>query len=91
MGRYELIFKKSVAKYLRAIPNTDVRRILKRIQALANDPRPAGCERLSGQERYRIRQGRYRVVYEIENARLVVLIFKVAHRRDVYREISGVR
>ena len=87
MGKYELVVRKSVAKDLRAIPNVDVKRILNRIRALANDPRPAGCERLSGQARYRIRQGRYRIVYEIEDTRLVVLVIKVAHRRDVYREI----
>ena len=86
MGKYELVVRKSVAKDLRAIPNVDVKRILNRIRALANDPRPAGCERLSGQARYRIRQGRYRIVYEIEDTRLVVLVIKVAHRRDVYRD-----
>ena len=86
MGKYELVVRKSVAKDLRAIPNVDVKRILNRIRALANDPRPAGCERLSGQARYRIRQGHYRIVYEIEDARLVVLVIKVAHRRDVYRD-----
>ena len=84
MGKYELVFRKSVAKDLRALPNADVERILDRILALADDPRPPGCERFSGQARYRIRQGRYRIIYEIEDARLVVLIVKVAHRRDVY-------
>lgn len=86
MGRYEIAFRKSVARDLRAIPNADVERILDRIRALADDPRPPGCERLSGQARYRIRQGSYRILYEIEDARLVVLVVKVAHRRDVYRE-----
>lgn len=86
MGRYEVAFRKSVAKDLRAIPNADVERILNRINVLADDPRPPGCERLSGQTRYRIRQGNYRIIYEIEDARLVVLIVKVAHRRDVYRD-----
>lgn len=85
MASYELTFKKSVAKDLRAFPKQDVKRIMQRIQALANDPRPTGCEKLSGQERYRIRQGVYRIVYEIEDTRLVVLIVKVGHRRDVYR------
>lgn len=85
MARYELLFRKSVAKDLRVLPNPDVRRIMRRIAALAVDPRPAGCEKLSGQERYRVRQGTYRIVYEIEDARLIVLIVKVGHRRDVYR------
>ena len=85
MANYELVFKKSVAKDLRPLPKQDIKRLLNRIEALAEDPRPAGCEKLSGLERYRIRQGKYRVVYEIRDRRLVVLIVKVAHRRDVYR------
>ena len=85
MASYELVFKKSVAKDLRAFPSADVKRILQRIRALAHDPRPTGCEKLSGQERYRVRQGAYRIVYEIEDSRLVVLVVKVGHRRDVYR------
>ncbi len=58
---------------------------MQRIRLLAADPRPAGCEKLSGQERYRVRQGVYGIIYEIEDARLVVLIVKVGHRREVYR------
>ncbi|MET0984860.1 MAG: type II toxin-antitoxin system RelE/ParE family toxin [Steroidobacteraceae bacterium] len=85
MASYELVFKKSVAKDLRAIPQQDVRRILQKVRALAGDPRPPGSEKLSGLERYRIRQGIYRIVYEIEDTRLVVLVVKVAHRKDVYR------
>jgi mRNA interferase RelE/StbE len=85
MASYELVFKKSVAKDLRGLPKQDVKRLLLRIRSLADDPRPEGCEKLSGQERYRVRQGSYRVVYAIEDSRLIVLIVKVAHRRDVYR------
>ena len=85
MASYELVFRKSVAKDLRRVPNDDVARILKRIRALADDPRPAGCEKLSGLERYRIRQGVYRIVYELLDHKLVVLVVKIAHRRDVYR------
>jgi mRNA interferase RelE/StbE len=65
MASYELVFKKSVAKDLRAFPAADVERILERVRALALDPRPPGCEELSGRERYRVRQGAYRIVYEI--------------------------
>ena len=72
MASYELVFKKSVAKDLRALPQQDVKRILQKIRALADDPRPPGCEKLSGLERYRVRQGSYRVVYEIEDRRLIV-------------------
>jgi len=85
MARFELVFRKSVAWDLRRIPGRDVRRILDRIEALRDDPRPPGCEKLSGQERYRIRQGAYRVLYEIMDARLVVTVVKVGHRKDVYR------
>lgn len=85
MASYELVFRKSVAKDLRVFPKPDVKRIMQRIRSLADDPRPPGCEKLSGQERYRVRQGVYRIIYEIEDSRLTVLIVKVGHRRDVYR------
>ncbi|MET0661001.1 MAG: type II toxin-antitoxin system RelE/ParE family toxin [Steroidobacteraceae bacterium] len=85
MASYELVFKKSVAKDLRALPQQDIKPILQKIRALADDPRPPGCEKLSGLERYRVRQGSYRVIYEIEDRRLIVLIVKVAHRREAYR------
>lgn len=86
MASYELAFRKSVAKDLRRLPNKDVKRILERIRALAKEPRPAGCEKLSGQERYRIRLGDYRIVYQVEDHRLIVLVIKVGHRREVYRK-----
>lgn len=85
MANYELVFRKSVAKDLRVFPKQDVKRIMQRIRVLADDPRPSDCEKLSGQERYRIRQGVYRIIYEIEDRRLVVLVVKVGHQRDVYR------
>ena len=85
MASYELFFRKSVAKDLRAFPARDVKRIMQRIRALADEPRPPGCEKLSGQERYRVRQGAYRIVYEVEDARLIVLIVRVGHRKEVYR------
>lgn len=86
MAKYRLIFKKSVTKDLRAIPQNDMARILQRIEALADDPRPAGCEKLSGQERFRLRQGVYRMIYEIQDEDLVIVVVKVGHRRDVYRD-----
>ncbi len=85
MASYELVFKKSVAKDLRAFPKQEVKRIMQRIRSLADDPRPAGCEKLSGAERYRVRQGAYRIIYEIEDDRLTVLVVRIGHRRDVYR------
>ncbi len=86
MANYELTFKKSVAKDLRAFPKQDVKRILERIRSLADDPRPTGCEKVSGQERYRVRQGVYRIVYEIEDRILTVMVVKVGHRKDVYQD-----
>jgi mRNA interferase RelE/StbE len=86
MASYELVFKKSVAKDLREFPKADVKRILQRIRSLVDDPRPPGCEKLSGQERYRLRQGVYRIVYEIDDEVLTVLVVKIGHRRDVYRD-----
>lgn len=87
MASYELVFRKSVAKDLRAFPKQDVKRIMQRIRLLADDPRPAGCEKLSSRERYRIRQGVYRIIYEVEDDRLTVLVVKVGHRRDIYRRV----
>lgn len=85
MASFEVAIKRSVAKDLRAIPNADVARILTCIQGLASDPRPPDSRKLSGQERYRIRQGVYRILYEIADAQLLVTVVKVGHRREVYR------
>ena len=87
MARYKLVFRKSVSKDLRGLSRQDVIRVLKRIEALAEDPRPPGCEKLSRFDRYRIRQGIYRVIYEIDDLEIIVTIVKVAHRRNVYRHL----
>lgn len=86
MASYKLVFRKSVASDLRSIPKRDVKRILKRMEVLADDPRPPGCEKLSVQERYRVRQDTYRIVYEIRDKALIVTVVKVGHRRHVYRD-----
>jgi mRNA interferase RelE/StbE len=85
MGKYKLVFKRSVSKDLRTLPKRDIARILKCIQSLAEEPRPRGCEKLSGQDRYRVRQGVYRIIYEIQDDVLTVVVVKVGHRREVYR------
>jgi mRNA interferase RelE/StbE len=85
MGRYKLVFRKSVTRDMRQIPNRDLRRILATIDALSEDPRPAGVEKLSGQERYRVREGDYRVVYEISDDEVIVVVVRIGHRKDVYR------
>jgi mRNA interferase RelE/StbE len=79
-----LRFKRSIAKDLRGISKKDIRRILKRIEILAEDPRPGGCEKLTDQERYRIRQGQYRILYEIQDDVLPVVVVKVAKRSEAY-------
>lgn len=86
MARYDLRFKPSVTRDLRNIPRADVQRILARIESLRDDPRPPGSEKLSAQERYRVRQGNHRILYTIADAELVVEVVKVGHRRDVYRD-----
>ncbi len=85
MASYDLYFKKSVSKDLRSIPRKDVGRILERIEALRIDPRGEGCMKLSGQDRYRVRKGVYRIIYEIHENELVVMVVKVAHRSAVYK------
>lgn len=87
MAKYKIEFKRSVAKDLRAIPKAQIAVILDKIALLANDPRPPGSEKLSGLERYRLRYGKYRVVYEINDHVLVVVVVKVAHRKQVYRRL----
>lgn len=69
---------------MRRIPNRDLRRILATIDSLSNDPRTGGAEKLSAKERYRIRQGNYRIIFEINDDEVVVVV-KVGHRKDVYR------
>ena len=85
MAVYNLFFKDSVRKDLDSIPKNDLRRIIARIESLAANPRPLGCEKLSGQEKYRLRQGNYRIIYSIQDTQLTVWEVKVGHRREVYR------
>ena len=85
MEKYSVSFKRSVAKDLRNIPNADVKRILKKIELLTENPRAEGCVKLSALDRYRVRQGIYRIVYEIRDAELVIHVVKIAHRSNVYK------
>ena len=86
MAKYSLKFRDSVAKDLRAIPKKDVARILRRFDQLADNPRGAGAEKLTEQDRYRVRQGDYRIIYEIRDDVLIVIVVQVGHRREVYRK-----
>lgn len=82
MAKYKIVIKTSAIKELNRIPKKDIQRITSKIEGLAYDPRPQGCEKLSGQERYRIRQGNYRIVYSIEDDILIVYVIKIGHRKD---------
>lgn len=86
MASYNILIKRSAQKEIQAIGSKkDRQRIIKRIQDLARDPKPAGSEKLSGSPYFRIRQGSYRVVYEIQDDVLIVHILKVGHRKGIYR------
>ena len=85
MASYSLLIKPSAIKELEALPTKDRRKIITRIEGLASEPRPHACEKLSGLDQYRVRQGDYRVVYSVDDDVKVVLVVKVGHRRDVYR------
>ncbi|MBI4057085.1 MAG: type II toxin-antitoxin system RelE/ParE family toxin [Elusimicrobia bacterium] len=85
MDSYNLRIKKSAEKELRSIPKPDLIRVTHKIQALAKNPRPLGCQKLSTEEKYRIRQGDWRVVYLINDQEKLIEIFKISHRREIYR------
>lgn len=86
MARYRILIKTSAAKEIEALPTKgDRKRVLARIQSLAEDPRPRGAEKLGGRDRYRVRQGVYRIIYSISDDVLIVHVIKVGHRGDVYR------
>jgi mRNA interferase RelE/StbE len=82
---YNIRIKRSAAKEIEGLPVKDRKRVVTRIQSLAENPRPMGSEKLSGEEKYRLRQGDYRILYEIVDADLIVTVVKVANRRDVHR------
>ena len=86
MEKYKVSIKRSAVKEIEAIPQKKERqRIIRRIGQLANDPRPPGSKKLSGHDKYRMRQGSYRIVYSIADSELIVVVVKVGHRKDVYR------
>ncbi len=85
MAAYNIFFKRSVEKDFESIPKKDLKRILDRIEMLAEDPLPSGGEKLTGQERYRVRQGQSRIVYSIQDKEVTVWVVKIGNRKDVYR------
>jgi len=85
MAKYKIEIKKSAVKEIEHLPRKEIKAILVTIASLSENPRPHGCKKLSGQEKYRIRCGDYRVLYSIEDKVLIVFVVKVGHRKDVYR------
>jgi mRNA interferase RelE/StbE len=86
VAKYRVAIKRSAVKEIEAIPQKKERqRIIRRIGQLADNPRPTGSRKLSGHDRYRIRQGVYRIVYSIDDVEIVVVVVKVGHRKNVYR------
>lgn len=86
MARYSLLIKPSAIEEIDTVTGKAVRRrIIERITQLADSPRPPSCEKLSGQNRYRVRQGNYRLLYTISDQDLTVCVVKVGYRKDVYR------
>ena len=88
MAQYKVFLKESVEKDFKSIPKKELLKILSKIELLRENPRPVGSEKLTGHERYRLRQGRYRIVYSIQDNELTVWVVKVGHRREIYRNIS---
>ena len=87
MASYSVFLNGSAAAELEAIPrDEDRRRVVERIERLAGDPRPAGCEKLAGREdRLRIRQGDFRILYAVDDRAKTVTVVRIGHRKDVYR------
>ncbi len=85
MDGYNVLIKPSAVKELEDIPRRDRERVVRRIHGLAGDPRPPGCEKLSAEEKYRVRRGTYRVIYAIDDETRTILVVKIAHRREAYR------
>ena len=85
MASYNVLITRSAAKELEKVPTKDRLRIVERIQSLASDARPPGCEKLTGEDKFRLRQGDYRILYEIVDTDLIVTVVRIGNRRDVYK------
>ena len=85
MAKYKIEIKKSAAKELNKLPLNDLKKIIRKIHNLADNPKPSDCKKITGEEKYRIRSGNYRILYLIEDNILMIYIVKIGHRRDVYR------
>ena len=84
MVSYEIRLKKSASKEIEKLPKIVLKRVIEKIQSLGIEPRPSGCKKLSSDEKYRIRVGNYRILYTIEDDKLVIYVVKIGHRKDIY-------
>jgi len=85
VGNYAVEIRRSAIKELDGLARADLGRVMSRIRALEANPRPAGAEKLTAAEQFRVRQGVYRILYEVDDTRRIVTIVKIGHRREVYR------
>ena len=88
MAKYKVLIKSSAVKELEEISEKDRHRIVYRIRGLSENPRPRGCEKLTAHDKYRIRQGRYRILYQIRDDEVIVIVVRIAHRKDAYSKGS---
>ena len=82
---YEIVFQIDIKKYLKKIPKKDAERVLDTIKALTKDPRPRGVEKLKGRSGYRVRAGNYRIIYTVDDGKLIICVIDLDHRKDVYK------
>jgi mRNA interferase RelE/StbE len=86
MESYKILIKRSAVRELAEIPRKDLEKIVRRVRDLEQDPRPFGCRKLSGKDKYRLRQGDHRIVYAVDDSRRIVEVYKIGNRREVYRD-----
>lgn len=86
MESYKILIKRSAVRELAEIPRKDLEKIVRRVRDLEQDPRPFGCRKLSGKDKYRLRQGDCRIVYAVDDSRRIVEIYKIGNRREIYRD-----
>ena len=86
MAKYKILIKASAIKELEKVPKKSLEQIIKRIESLSENPRPEGSQKLSAQERYRIRQGDYRIIYRVYQKEILVLVLTIGHRKDIYKQ-----
>ena len=86
MANYKIFIKPSAKKELESLPQNDLNKIVEKIKNLSINPRPHGAEKLSGDDKYRVRQANYRILYTIKDDKLIVIVIKIGHRRDIYRK-----